>query len=317
MAFLQLSCKLEGVGRYHPVVVIGSSDHCGGVFHTRLQVVQRRVRLQVIEILGVICGAVFWNPALAHREFVVAQHIHYAHSREGNCEQVRPLGHGSAYQQTTIGTTRDGQFFLGSVPFLDQVFSSRDEVIEDVLLLEQHPGLVPFFTVFTPTAQVGHGVYTSVFEQNQTRGAKAWSQTDVEPTVTIEVSWVFTIQFEAFFVDHKHGYLGAVLAGVKNLFFFVILRIELQGCFEKLLRFSRFEVVFEDDAGVNEGSEGIKGETVLFFAVKTTSRTYSGQFDFLFVFAVVVHLIVAGGGVLQVISKELFAHRAGTLQQVL
>ena len=54
VASLQLGRKLEGVCRHYPVVVVGGGDHSGGVLHTGLQVVQRRIGLQVIEILRII-----------------------------------------------------------------------------------------------------------------------------------------------------------------------------------------------------------------------------------------------------------------------
>src|SRR5437588_441618 len=68
------------------------------------------------------------------------------------------------------------------IAMLDEPFCSRDEIVEDVLLVAQHPGLVPRFTLFAAAAQVGEGIHTPGIQPQRQRGNEFGGSADVAPT---------------------------------------------------------------------------------------------------------------------------------------
>ena len=62
-----------------------------------------------------------------------AQHIHDANAGQGGGEELWPLGHAGAYQQSSVGATTDGELGRGCVLVGDEPLGSSDEVVEDVL----------------------------------------------------------------------------------------------------------------------------------------------------------------------------------------
>ena len=57
--------------------------------------------------------------------------------------------------------------FLGPCIFLHQVFTGRDEVIEDVLLLQFGAGFMPGFSVLATTANAGLSEDAAFFQEDQ------------------------------------------------------------------------------------------------------------------------------------------------------
>ena len=53
----------------------------------------------------------------------------------------------------------------------DQVLGRGDEVVEDVLLVAEHAGLVPGLAVLAAAAQVGHRVDAAALEERAPTGA--------------------------------------------------------------------------------------------------------------------------------------------------
>ena len=98
VGFLEAGGELEGVGGDHAVVVVGRSDHGGGVGRAVLQVVEGGVSFEDGEHLGVFAAAVLGDPSFADRKLVVAQHVHYPDGGEGHGEEVGALRHGRAHQ---------------------------------------------------------------------------------------------------------------------------------------------------------------------------------------------------------------------------
>ena len=184
---LEACRELEAVRRDHAVVVVGCGDHRGGVFGAVLEVVERGVAVEVGEVdLAAVRAAVLRDPAPADRELVVAQHVHHAHCRKGHLGQVGALGHGGADQQAAVGAAGDGQAVVAGVALTDEVFARGDEVVKDVLLLQQHAGLVPVLAELATAAQVGHGVDAALLEQDDVGRGEARGQRDVEAAVSVE-----------------------------------------------------------------------------------------------------------------------------------
>ena len=242
--------ELEAVRRDHAVVVVGRGDHCGGVVRAVFEVVQRRVAVEVVEVdLGAVRAAVLGDPAPADGELVVAEHVHHAHRREGHARQLRALCHGGAHKESAVGAAGDGQAVIGRVSFRDQVFACGDEVVEDVLLLEQHAALVPFLTELAAAAQVGHGVDAALFEQDDVGGREARGQGDVEAAVRVEHGRALAVHLEALLVDDEHGDHGAVFGGVEHLLALVSGRVKVDVGHVERGALARGHVVAENEVG--------------------------------------------------------------------
>ncbi len=96
---------------------------------------------------------------------MVAQHVHDSNCGKCDCSQFRPLGHGSTHQQAAIGTSGYGESIRVGIASLDEVFTCRNEIVKNILLLQQHTGFVPIFTKFTTPSEVGHGINTIVLQK--------------------------------------------------------------------------------------------------------------------------------------------------------
>ncbi len=73
-------------------------------------------------------------------------------------KEIGPLVDHHSYQEAAIGSSGDGQLGRRSVLIGDQPFCRGNKVIEDILLLQLHPRLVPLFAILTAAAYVGRGV---------------------------------------------------------------------------------------------------------------------------------------------------------------
>src|SRR6266508_4512916 len=96
----------------------------------------------------------------------------------------------SGYEQTTAAK-RSGRCvsaaptkrppFRLRVAVADEPFGRRDEIVEDVLLLRQHPGLVPFLAELASASQVGQGIDAAASTQRAARAEKAGVCESVNP----------------------------------------------------------------------------------------------------------------------------------------
>ncbi len=317
LALLERGDELERVGRHHAVVVVGGGDQGGRVAHARLQVVERRVRLQVPELGRVVAGAVLHGPAPPNRELVEAEHVHDAHRRQGDLVKLGALGHASAHEQPAVGAAGDGQPLRRGVFFADQVLGRGDEVVEHVLLLFAHAGLVPALAVLAAAPQVGHGVDAAAFQPEHHRGAERRGHAGVEAAVGVQVGGVVAGERQALLVHDEHGNLRAVLRGVKHLLGLEAGRVEGELGATEQLAAARLQVVLEDHRRIGEVGEGVEQHRVLQLAVEAARRSQTGELDLLFQPAVQGVLVDAGAHVHEVGAEQLAAGGRGAAQHVL
>ena len=219
--------ELERMGRDDAVVVIGRGHQGRGIADARLDVVERGIAVEVPEILLVVARAVLHHPAPADGELVVAEHVHDPDRREGHPEKVGPPGHRRPDEQAAVRAALDGQEVLRGVLLADQVFGRRDEVVEDVGLVEEHPRLVPGFAVFPAAAKAGLGVDPAVLEEDDEGRVEGGPHADVEPPVGGQEGRVLPVELEPLPVDDEHRDLGPVRARVEDLLGLVVGGIEL------------------------------------------------------------------------------------------
>ena len=102
LGVLHLGGELERMGRHDTVIVVGSRYQRRRILRALLDVMQRGVFVEVVELLLVVARAVLYDPAPADGELVVAEHIHHTYLRNRYTEQVRTLCHAGTYQQTNL-----------------------------------------------------------------------------------------------------------------------------------------------------------------------------------------------------------------------
>ena len=148
----------EAVGGHDPVVGIGCRDQDRRIGRARADRVIGRIGQEVAEI-GLLCRiAVIPDPELSAREAGEAQHVHDADAGKGRSEQVRPLVSDCRNQQPAIGFALDREAVRRGDAFAFQIFGGGDEIVEDVLLVREPPGIVPRSAVFPAATQIGNGV---------------------------------------------------------------------------------------------------------------------------------------------------------------
>lgn len=277
VGLLQTRNELVAVCRHDTVIVVGSRYHRGGVFGPILQVVQRRVTIEVGEVRRRVTAAIFNRPSMADGEFVVTQHVHDTDAGIGDLEKIRTLTHHGTDEQSAIGAAHDAELLVARVLVGNQVFSCADEVVKHVLLFQQHPALVPRFTILTAPTQVGNGIDSAIFKQDDVGSAEGRQDVDVESAVGIQQGWIVAVHFQAFFVDDEHRHLGAILAVVKYLLGFVRGWVKVDFRLAVLLGFVGFDVVFEDRRRISEGGKGVEGSFVIFLALDIACSADSWQ----------------------------------------
>src|SRR5215510_4732570 len=206
----------ERVRGDHAVVVVGGGDQRRRVFRL-FDVVQRRVRVKRLELLGFVRRSVIGDPVPADGELVEAQHVHHAHGRQRNFEKLGPLVQHRADQQPAVRPDLNRQFLRRRVFVGDQPFGGGDEIVEDVLFFQLHPGLVPLLAVFAAAAQVGGGVDEAVFEHRYAQRAERRGHRYVEPAIAVEQRRIIAVELQTFLVNQEHRHARAVLAVIEDL----------------------------------------------------------------------------------------------------
>ena len=109
------------MARHHAIVVIGGRHQRRRIAGARLDVVERRVSIQIFERLRIVGRSVFRGPRRTGGELLVAQHVHDTDGRQGDGEQIRPLLHRGADEQAAIRTTHDPERLWRRVAVLNQI----------------------------------------------------------------------------------------------------------------------------------------------------------------------------------------------------
>ena len=247
---------------------------------------------------------------------MVAQHVHHADGREADGVEVRTLHLAGADQQTAVRTAADRQLVRRGVFLGDEVFGRRDEVVEDVLLVFQHAGLVPRLAVLRTAAQVGFAVDAALLDEEDRRRGESGGDVDLETAVGIEQAGILAVAFQPLAVGDEHRDPGAVLRRVKHLLGRELRGIEfhLRGLVER--RCPRGDVVFVDGRGRRVVGQRIVELRILPLAAEAADRTDGGQLDRAHQLAVVVVLTDPVLRILQVVGEQVTAGRADPFEQV-
>ena len=204
---------LAGVERRHAGVAVAREIQGGRVVAALDHVVVRRVGVDVRELLGVVARAVLRHPEAGHEELVVAHHVEQRIGADDRPEQVGPLVRDRADEEAAVAAAADGEVLRARVAGLDQVLGRGDEVVEDVLLVGEHPGLVPLLAELAAAAHVRQREDAAGPQPGGGEGREARRLAQVEAAVAGQQGRVPAVERHARPVHDEHRHAGAVLRG--------------------------------------------------------------------------------------------------------
>ena len=162
---------------------------------------------------------------------MIAQHIHNAYSRQTNLIEVGTLSHASAYKQSTVAATLNGQTVARCVLVVDEILGSSDKVVKHVLLLQLCASHVPVLAILTSTAQYGVYIYAATLQEGYIVRHEERSISDIETAVAVEQQRIASVELHALLVCDEERGAGAVLACVEHHLGLVVVRAEIDfGC---------------------------------------------------------------------------------------
>src|SRR5919199_2296952 len=112
-----------------------------------------------------------------------AQHVEHAHRCDAGAEKLRPLRQAGADEQPTVAAATDCELRRPGIALPDQPFGYCDEVVEDVLFVGLHPGLVPGCAVLAAAAQVYLCEHAAHLHPDQAAYRKGRGEGNVEASI--------------------------------------------------------------------------------------------------------------------------------------
>ena len=140
---LHFSGHLPRMERIHPSVAVAGEEHDGRIPDIRAYVLVRRIPQEVRKLLRVFRAAVLRRPESPNLEILVSQHIEERIPTPDGAEKIWPLCDRRTHQQAPIGASANREPLRRSVMVGDQILRSREEIVEDILLVLKHRGLMP------------------------------------------------------------------------------------------------------------------------------------------------------------------------------
>ena len=214
------------------------------------------------------------------------------------------MRHHSANKQTSVRTALDCQIGRGGVLLTDEVLAGRNEIIKHILLVHQPAGIVPFFSVLTAAAQIGLSKHAAVFQPNNAGSAERGSQADTKSSISTQPCWIFSVQFNAFFVHNKHGDLCAILTGIKHLLRFVCAWFEIYFRARVQGGLTRLNLILVNRCGCRKRCEAVINFLLIYPATKSTGRTNSRQLNVTLYIALKINLTILCACIFQVADKH-------------
>lgn len=89
---------LVGVERHNTVVVVGGGEEGRGVLRRRIDVVQRRVLVEVVKVLGIVGTSIVSGPSVADGIAVEVEHIHLRSKRSARSVELRLIQYNTPIQ---------------------------------------------------------------------------------------------------------------------------------------------------------------------------------------------------------------------------
>jgi hypothetical protein len=308
--------EFKAVGWNDAVVAVGGGDEGSGVSGAGLEIMEWGVSEQMGKILAIFRRAILGCPGPTNGEFVEAEHVHDTAGRECGGEEAGALSHAGADQETAVATAADGEGGVTGVVVEYEPFSGGDEIVEGVLFIVFHSGLVPGLAIFAAAAGVGDGVNAAEFHPSEASHGEGGGEADVEAAVSEEVGGVAAVKGEVFAVRQEQWDAGAVLAAAEDLACYVVVGIELEGGLAEEGLLAGAQVVVINGAGGGEAGEGEEGFGVMDTAAEAGGGAESGERHGTQGVAVEIEHVDAAAGVLEIESDELTIDEVGAEEAI-
>ena len=113
--FIAALCCLECRGEFeavrgdYAIVVIGGRDERRRIATTFGDVMERRLRVKIGEVIRLIGAPVIRSPRPTDRKLLKTQHVHDANVWQSDAEKIGTLRYASAYEQSTIAAAANRQ----------------------------------------------------------------------------------------------------------------------------------------------------------------------------------------------------------------
>src|SRR6185437_11564677 len=146
----------------------------------------RRIGVNELEVVSILRCSVLRHPVARYQKLVIAKHVEQRITTNYGAEQIRSLSQRRAHKQTAIAGAADGQALRRGVFVLNQPLGSSDEVIENVLLLFPHAGVMPGFTELRTSTQVRQRVDSATINPGRGKRIEAGHHGNVKPAVAGE-----------------------------------------------------------------------------------------------------------------------------------
>ena len=268
-----------GVHRVDAGVAVAGEEEDGRIFGSGVDVLVGRILIDIRKILGILGGAVLGGPGAAHLEVLVAQHVEQRIAAPDGSEEVRPLGHGRSHQQAAVRPAPDGEILGRGVLVGDEIFGRAEPIVEDVLLVGEHGGLVPGLAVLVAAAKVGEREPSSLLQPPGVFGVPDGELAERKASVAGHKEALGAVALEAFFARDEHGDAGAVLAGVENLVDLVGRGIEGNALPVEDVGLAGLGAVGVDGGRGDDGVEGVEALLILRAAGDGRPRAEAGELD--------------------------------------
>ena len=164
--------------RVHAAILFAGEQERRRIGGLVRDVMVRGVRKKSGELLGV-----FNSAKLSRVESPIGiefdpEHVIDANVRNRGLKQLWMLRDGRAHEETPIAPAFDGELFAAGVVRANQELRAGDEIIEDMLLVGEIAGCMPFLTVLASATQVGDCNDPSLIQSNAAREVKVGRQAD-------------------------------------------------------------------------------------------------------------------------------------------
>ena len=246
---------------------------------------------------------------------MVAEHVHHAHRGNADAKEVGTLRHASTDEQSAIAATDDGEVGRTGVFLLDQILSSSDEVVEDVLLLHLRTRLVPSLAILAAATERSLGIDATALQERDAGSGERGIHRDIETAVGIEIDRVLAVEFQALLVGDEERYARTVLAGVEHLLGLILAELEVDLGHGIGLQRVGGAVILIDRPGLREGGKADEALLAVLVAADAGAANARKAYLLLHLAVEVIDIDVAAG-VLLVAHIEFAADDVGAIDHV-
>src|SRR5919199_1540570 len=192
-----------------------------------------------------------------------AQHVEHAHRCDASAEKLRPLRQAGADEQPAVAAAANCELRRPGIALPDQPFGYCDEVVEDVLFVGLHPGLVPGGAVLAAATQANLREQAAHLHPDQVGYRKGRGEGNVEASIAIEVRWIVAITLEPTPVAQKDRHARSVFAWNEDLHGRIRRRVEVQPWRTKDGVLPSVKIVTVDHAWHREVGEKVEALAIL------------------------------------------------------